>query len=175
VTATSHSSTPPVTSSFCAGGIHERRLSARRLLSGSTAAAPKSLRPWLVKGPGSRKRERETELFTGCYQRPGPEVSREANGRSTRTKRGLGVRGLSWAAPAMTAIAVTNSRAVMRSGFCAESAIRNPQIAEVNFCEWTGESRPGMFCWRSSRKASHSAAVIMRCWCDSFMERPVYF
>jgi hypothetical protein len=68
-----------------------------------TAAAPKSLRPWLVKGPGSRKRSRETELFTGCYQRPCPEVSREANGRSTMTKRGLGVRGLSWAAPAMTA------------------------------------------------------------------------
>ncbi len=30
-------------------------------------------------------------------------------------------------------------------------------------------------CWRSSRKASHSRAVIIRCWCDSFIERPVHF
>jgi hypothetical protein len=34
---------------------------------------------------------------------------------------------------------VTNSRAVMRSDF-TDSAIRKPQIAQVNFFEWTEKS-----------------------------------
>jgi hypothetical protein len=32
----------------------------------------------------------------------------------------------------------------MRSGIFTDSAIRKPQIAQVNFFEWTGKSRLGV-------------------------------
>src|SRR5262249_8714912 len=48
-------------------------------------------------------------------------------------------------------------------------------IALISACSGCGTANLSRVCWRSSRKASHSVAVIFRCWCDSFIERPVYF
>jgi hypothetical protein len=45
------------------------------------------------------------------------------------------------------------TRAVMRSGVFAVLAIRKPQIAQVNFFEWTGKSR------RAGQSPAGSTAV----------------
>src|SRR5262249_54428373 len=41
-------------------------------------------------------------------------------------------------------------------------------MALISACSAWGTANLSSVCWKSSRKASHSAAVIMRCWCESF-------
>src|SRR5262249_41990857 len=48
-------------------------------------------------------------------------------------------------------------------------------MALISACSAAGTANLSRVCWRSSRKASHPVAVIPRCWCESFIERPVYF
>src|SRR5262245_20461260 len=47
-------------------------------------------------------------------------------------------------------------------------------MALISACSGWGTANLSSVCWRSSRKASHSAAAIIRSLCESFMERPVY-
>src|SRR5207245_8943618 len=55
---------------------------------------------------------------------------------------------------------------------CTTMSARVPAtMVLISDCSAWGTAKLSRVWWRSSRKASHSAAVILRSWCDALMTR----